>query len=206
MDIKICGLTNLPDAEAALEAGADFLGFVLYPRSPRAVSAHVLRSISEKLAGRARMIGVFVNEQPDIVAGIASDCALWGVQLHGDERHEDFAALNMPVWRAIRIRPDGAANPNPAQWPAERYVVDADAPSLYGGTGTTSDWKAAGSLSKTLPVMLAGGLTPENVGQAIKEVRPKGVDVAGGVESAPGKKDRHKLAAFVSAARKAEVS
>lgn len=203
MDIKICGLTNLADARAALEAGADFLGFVLYARSPRGISGPALREIAEGLPGRARMVGVFVNEQPDIVARIASDCGLCAVQLHGDERPDEFAGLNMPVWRSVRIRPDGAANPAPEQWPAARYVVDADAPGLYGGTGGTADWNAAAELARTVPVMLAGGLTPENVAQAIAEVRPKGVDVAGGVESEPGKKDHRKLKAFIAAARKA---
>ena len=202
MDIKICGLTNLDDARAALDAGADFLGFVLYHRSPRCISAAALRRIADNLSGDRRMVGVFVNELPERVAQIASDCGLYAAQLHGDELHREFAGLSLPVWRAVRVRHDGAPEPEPNQWPAARYVLDAFMPGVYGGTGMTADWSFAAALAKRFPVMLAGGLTPENVGEALRTVQPVGIDVAGGVESEPGRKDRLKLKAFVSAVRK----
>lgn len=205
IDIKICGLTNLPDARAALDAGADFLGFVLYAKSPRGISESELRRIVERLPAGARTVGVFVNERPETVARIYSECGLRAVQLHGDEEPDEFAGLNLPVWRAVRVRADGIAAPAPARWPAERYVADAYAPGVYGGTGKTADWRAAAELATGFPVMLAGGLTPENVGEAVRAVRPNGVDVAGGVESGPGKKDHLKLNAFIAAARKASA-
>lgn len=199
-DIKICGLTNLPDARTAWEFGADFLGFVLYAGSPRGISGRALRRIAEGLDVGASLVGVFVNERPEMVARIASDCRLCAVQLHGDERIEDFAELKVPVWRAVRAR-QGLAVPLPEHWPASRYVVDADAPGEYGGTGRTADWSFAADLAGRFSIMLAGGLTAGNVGEAVRIVRPAGVDVAGGVESEPGKKDYQRLKAFIAAVR-----
>lgn len=199
-EIKICGLTNLPDARAAWEAGADFLGFVLYSGSPRGISGKALRRIAERLGGGPKLIGVFVNERPETVAGIVSDCGLHAVQLHGDERLEDFTDPGVPVWRAVRVR-QGLAVPSPERWPAARYVVDADVPGEYGGTGRAADWSAAADFAKRFPVMLAGGLTPDNVREAVRIVQPAGVDVASGVEREPGKKDYRKLKAFIAAVR-----
>lgn len=204
MDIKICGITNLPDARAAVDAGADFLGFVLYSRSPRGISGAALRRIAGKLDGACKLVGVFVNERPEHVAQIAEDCCLCAVQLHGNESFGDFSGLSLLVWRALRVRDDGAPDPAPEHWPAARYVVDAWSPHAYGGTGELVDWEQAAVLAKRFPVMLAGGLTPDNVEEAVKAVRPAGVDVAGGVEKAPGRKDHVKLKAFAAAARQAE--
>ncbi len=200
-DIKICGLTNLIDARAALDAGADFLGFVLYAGSPRCISATELRRVAERLRDKPKTIGVFVNERPENVIQIASDCNLHAVQLNGDEVYNDFSSLEISVWRSVRIQ-EGLISPIPEKWLAVRYVVDAAVPGQYGGTGTAVDWPAAGSLAKRVPVMLAGGLTPGNVREAIQIVQPMGVDVASGVEKAPGKKDHEKLKAFIKAVRK----
>ena len=199
--IKICGLTNLEDAKAALEAGADFLGFVVYAKSPRGISATALRRIVDQITGKPKIIGVFVNKARAEVLRIVSDCGLYAVQLHGDEPVGDFVSMPVLVWRAVRVR-QGRAVPLPEQWPAARYVVDADVSGQYGGTGTEADWPAAAGLSKRFPVMLAGGLLPDNVEQAIRIVQPTGVDVASGVEKKPGKKDYHKLKAFIAAVRK----
>ncbi len=201
MDIKICGLTNIDDARAARDAGADFLGFVLYSRSPRGISETALRNIADELDGSCRLVGVFVNELPDRVALIASDCGLCAVQLHGDELHREFAGLPVPVWRSVRLLHDEAPDPAPDQWPAARYVVDSFIPGVYGGTGVKADWGYAAALAKSFPVMLAGGLTRENVAEAIGVVQPVGVDAASGIEREPGRKDHAKIKAFIAAAR-----
>jgi phosphoribosylanthranilate isomerase len=137
------------------------------------------------------------------VAEVARACALHAVQIHGDERAEDFARMPVPVWRAVRIEPGGnGPAPPPEQWPAAvRYVVDAAGAGKYGGSGRVADWAAAAGLARSHPVMLAGGLRAGNVARAIRAVRPLGVDVSSGVESRPGKKDLGQLEAFVRNAR-----
>lgn len=202
LEIKICGLTRLDDALAALAEGADYLGFVLYPRSPRAVSADALAALRAALPGAARVVGVFVNEAPGTVARVAVQCGLAAVQIHGDEPLQGFDRLPLPVWRAVRGG-DRGFEPEPGQWPAARYVVDAAAPGDYGGTGRLADWVAAAELAKRRPVMLAGGLTPANVEAALAAVRPQGVDVSSGIEAFPGVKDRGRLREFIRKARAA---
>ncbi len=200
--IKICGLTNLDDARAARDAGADFLGFVLFPGSPRAVTPAALARIAGRLDQPPPLVGVFVNQPADEVARIAAACNLGAVQLHGDETWAEYASLAPPVWRAFRMV-RGRPRPDPADWPAARLVMDAAAGGSYGGTGRRADWPAAAQLARRWPLMLAGGLTPENVAAAIRRVRPLGVDVSGGVEGAPRRKDRRRLREFVRAARTA---
>ncbi len=202
-EIKICGLTNLPDARMALDAGADYLGFVLYERSPRHIALGALRRLLERLPSGARAIAVFVNARRDLVESLARDCRLHAVQLHGDECPEDWSGLPVPVWRAVRL-PHGRPVPAPDRWPAARYVLDAAAPGRYGGTGRTADWALAAKLATRTPLMLAGGLTPENVAEAIRIVAPLGVDTASGVEKTPGKKDFRKVAAFIEAAKETQ--
>ncbi len=202
VDIKICGLTNLADAKAAWEAGADFLGFVLYAGSPRGISARTLSRIIERLPGKVRCVGVFVNESRDEVLHVARDCGLYAAQLHGDEAARDFARCPLRLWRAVRLE-RGGPRPVPGRWPAERYVLDAAVPGVYGGTGQKTDWARAAQLARHYSILLAGGLTPANVAEAIRQVRPAGVDVASGVEKAPGKKDVRKLVSFMAAARAA---
>ncbi len=199
--VKICGLTNVDDALAALDAGADCLGFVLYRGSPRGITVDVLTSIVGRLPAEVCRVGVFVNETPEWVAQVAQACQLSAVQIHGDEACAGFEALPVPVWRAIRWQ-NGMWSPRPQAWPAERYVLDAPAAG-YGGTGRQVDWPAAAELSRTHRTMLAGGLTPENVAEAIRTVRPLGVDVSSGVERAPGRKDMRKMNEFVRRAREA---
>ena len=202
LEIKICGLTNREDAQAALEMGADYLGFVLYAKSPRGIEAKRLAGIVRRLTGDFRAVAVFVNEDRDVVANVARDCRLHAVQIHGDESAEGFMDMPAPVWRAVRVR-QGEYVPRPESWPAARYVVDAAAPGMYGGTGLVAEWEVARNLAARCPVMLAGGLTPENVAEAVRTVRPLGVDVASGVEAEPGRKDLDKMKRFIEAARKA---
>lgn len=197
-EIKICGLTNLTDARMALDAGADYLGFVLYERSPRRIAPAALRRLLDRLPARARVVVVVVNAHRELVETLAHDCRLHAVQLHGDERPADWIDLPVPVWRAIRLH-RGRPHPIPEHWIAERYVMDAAAPGKYGGSGRKTDWAKAATLARQIPLILAGGLTPDNVAEAIHTVQPLGVDTASGVEKAPGSKDPRKLAAFIKA-------
>lgn len=200
LDIKICGLTREEDARMALEEGADFLGFVLYPRSPRFVSPIRLARILDRLPRSGVAVAVFVNASRAEVESVVRDLPLAAVQMHGDEPSEDFQQFAIPVWRAVRWEAEGW-RPDPAAWPAARYVVDAAPPGRYGGSGLTADWRKASELARAVPVMLAGGLTPQNVREAVHIVRPAGVDVSSGVESEPGRKDPDRLKAFLRAAR-----
>ncbi len=201
--IKICGLTTFDDACQALEAGADFLGFVLYSKSPRAVTLKTLESIVCRLPDRVRKVGVFVNETPEMIKEVASVCGLAAVQLHGDEDPLAFQGMPVPVWRAVRLQ-EGLWKPDPWDWAPERFVMDAASPA-YGGSGVKVDWAAAERFAVQHWSLLAGGLTPENVGDAIKAVGPAGVDVSSGVEAEPGRKDHAKVAAFIRAAREASA-
>ena len=207
MHIKICGLTNLDDALAALDAGADYLGFNFYPKSPRCITPEACRRIRAELARRgatATTVGVFVNAPTAEVAMMLETCTLDLAQLHGDERPEHLTRL----WgRAFKVVRSPAALTGaelqaltvfgPSQ-PA--FLVDAMAPNLYGGTGRLADWQAAARLAARYAIFLAGGLNPVNVAAAIEQVKPWGVDVASGVEAEPGKKDHAKIKAFVAAA------
>ncbi|MBL7114478.1 MAG: phosphoribosylanthranilate isomerase [Kiritimatiellae bacterium] len=199
-EIKICGLTNVEDARAALALGADYLGFVMYAKSPRGISAERLRSIRDALPDETRCIAVFVNESRDVVLRVAEECRLYAVQIHGDEAVDAFRDMPLPVWRALAVSAQGV-RPFPAEWPADRYVVDAPAPGRYGGSGEVADWDVAAKLAVDSPVMLAGGLTPENVVSALQAVKPLGVDVASGVEATPGVKDHVKMKAFFERCR-----
>ncbi len=200
--IKICGITNTADALAALAMGADYLGFVLYAGSRRAITADILLDISAGLPAEARRVGVFVNEKPDVVLRIAQNAALCAVQLHGDEVAQEWRGFPMPLWRAVRW--DGNRwQPDPNEWEAERFVADAHVPGTYGGTGQTGNWDCAGALAVAAPVMLAGGLSADNVAAAIRRVRPLGVDAVGGTEAQPGIKDHERMRCFLEAARAA---
>jgi phosphoribosylanthranilate isomerase len=205
VDVKICGLTNLKDAQVARDAGADYLGFVLYERSPRAVTPEMLDRIVAGLGDGVRAVGVFVNTPASEVAEIARTCGLYGVQIHGDEAPDPFVGFGCPVWRAMRIE-GNVAIPSSSAWPASRYVIDAAVPGQYGGTGVTADWNVAAGIARDEAVMLAGGLTPLNVAEAIRSVAPLGVDVSSGVEAEPGHKDHEAVRAFVSAAKYTELN
>ena len=199
-DVKICGLTSRDDAMFALESGADYIGFVLYGKSPRGITPGKMADIIERLEGDFKAVGVFVNMDAVEVVKIARDCNLHAVQLHGDEMPADFTGLGLRIWRAVRVDADSVL-PRPEEWEADRYVADADVPGEYGGTGRKADWEKVSDLAEKYPVILAGGLTPENVAEAIREVQPLGVDVASGVEKSPGKKDIGKIREFIRAAK-----
>jgi phosphoribosylanthranilate isomerase len=203
--IKICGLRDLAIARAALDAGADYLGFVLAP-SRRRVSAEEVRSITRELPDSARTVGVFVNEPAATINKLVAECGLGYAQLSGDEPPEVVSAIRAPVLKAFRV---GGAEPtglDRCRPDVVAFVLDGARDGAYGGTGRTCDWTLAAQIAARHPSFLAGGLTPENVGEAIAHVRPFGVDVSSGVESSehPGKKDIARIAAFIEAVRMAD--
>jgi phosphoribosylanthranilate isomerase len=227
LHVKICGITRLDDAVAAIGAGADMLGFNFYALSARYVKPAACAQIVEALRARglgACTVGVFVNARAAEIIELAQRCRLDLAQLHGDEPPELLRMLNaegVRAFKAIRLpkgRGDDGAEGREREMEAIRRFLfpmpcsDAQVPSLladagqagrYGGTSETGDWAAAAEIAARSPILLAGGLTPENVAAAIERVRPWGVDVASGVEASPAKKDARKLAAFVAAARQA---
>jgi phosphoribosylanthranilate isomerase len=212
--IKICGLTNLDDALCAAHAGADFLGFILYPKSPRFVSpeqvAAITRAIRREMGGDSpRFVGVFVNESSQFVQAVVDTTSLDLAQLHGDEAPAEVRSLAPRAFKAIRPRSQADAEAALAVYGASALddpglpglLADAYHPQHLGGTGTAADWAAARFLAQHVRLLLAGGLTPETVGPAIERVRPWGVDVSSGVERAKGVKDHLRVRAFVGAVR-----
>jgi phosphoribosylanthranilate isomerase len=210
MKVKICGLTNLDDALAAAELGADYLGFNFYPKSPRCIAETDCERIVAALRARYPNLsytGVFVNHPAVDIARIVRRCGLDAAQLSGDEPPETLAALaeeKISAFKAVRAADTRAAEEYAARGAGlPALLLDGSARHLYGGTGRTADWEWAASVASRHPVFLAGGLTPENVGDAIRKVRPWGVDTASGVEESAGKKDRAKMDAFIAASRRA---
>lgn len=198
---KICGITGEEDAEFAVSSGADYVGFVLFPKSPRYVTVERACELIAVVAGRARTVGVFVNASSDEVCSAVARCGLDIVQLHGTEPAAMALALGVDrVWKALPVQtPEDVARA--AGFPAAAIVVDSMAPGAWGGTGKTGNWALAAELSAQRRIMLAGGLSPDNVAAAIVQVQPYGVDVSSGVESAPGRKDHERVQAFVQAVR-----
>lgn len=197
--VKICGLTRLEDALLAARLGADALGFNFWPGSRRYVDPDAARAIVDRLPPFVTAVGVFVNQPPTEVLAIAARAGVVAVQLHGDEGWEDVNGYPIPAVKALRL----AGRESLAD--LHRYRVRAfllDAPSDgFGGSGRTCDWALAREVAERVPVVLAGGLGPENVAEAIRAVRPYAVDVASGVESSPGVKDPDRLRRFLARAR-----
>ena len=203
--IKICGIKTANDALAALDAGADMLGFNFYPKSPRYIDPGKCRDIMSVMRryGHITYVGVFVNASIADVRATIETCGLNLAQLHGDESSEMLKSLNGKAFKALRGIPRKVDGFTRADTPA--LLIDAAVKDAYGGTGIKADWSAAAELAKQYPLLLAGGLTPENVAEAVRQVRPWGVDVASGVESSPGLKDVSKMKAFVKAVRRLET-
>lgn len=202
--IKICGITNPIDGLHAIDAGADALGFVFYKKSPRQVSANVVKSIVANLPPFVLPVGVFVNENASVVRDTMDECGLALAQIHGDETADYCESLGRPVIRGIRLR-DRHTFMAMAEYKGRArvrgFVLDAFTESAYGGTGKTADWSLAKEAAQSFSFLLAGGLTPENVQEAIQKVQPYGVDVSSGVEASPGKKDPSKVRAFIQAVK-----
>jgi len=206
--IKICGITNQEDAALAVAAGADAVGFVFYRKSPRAAEPAVVRAIVAGLPPFVLPVGVFVNEDASVVRNVMDDCGLALAQLHGDETAVYCQALGRPVLKALRLKDRGsflALAEFQGRANVRGFLIDAHSEQAYGGTGMTADWTLAAEAARSTPIVLAGGLTPANVAQAIQAVRPYGIDVSSGVEAGPGKKDPVKLKAFIEAARLVSV-
>jgi phosphoribosylanthranilate isomerase len=204
--IKICGIKTLKDALAAIEAGADYLGFNFYPKSVRFIEKSVCAEITSVLKREhpnIKLVGVFVNSSVDEVKDILETCSLDLAQLHGDETSEIFAQLAPHAFRAFRGIPESNAGYERSEAPF--MLIDAAVKGVYGGSGVTADWTAAAKLAQQYPLLLAGGLTPENVADAVRQVQPWGVDVASGVESAPGEKDAGKMIQFVKEVKRVEI-
>ncbi|NOT03653.1 MAG: phosphoribosylanthranilate isomerase [Anaerolineales bacterium] len=205
--IKICGIKTLKDALAAIDAGADYLGFNFYPKSVRFIEKETcaeITSILKKKHPQIKLVGVFVNLPVEEVKVILETCHLDLAQLHGDETPEMLESFSGKAFKAIRLTSESAETSvypflKSALSPA--LLVDAAVKGVYGGSGITADWSSAAELAKKYPLLLAGGLTPENVADAVRQVKPWGVDVASGVESAPGEKDAAKMSAFVKAVK-----
>jgi phosphoribosylanthranilate isomerase len=197
MIIKICGITNAGDAAAAIDAGANAIGFNFYPRSPRYIDPERAAAIPSR-DGVLR-VGVFVNAGRAAVEQIGEIAALDVAQLHGDESATQYPS-GMSVWKAARVSAGFDFSPY-RSCPADALVLDGPAEALYGGSGRTFDWKLAAGAPK--PVILAGGLDGTNVRQAIAAAHPWGVDACSRIESTPGKKDHRKLNEFLEAAKAA---
>ncbi len=202
--VKICGITNLTDALAAADAGADYLGFNFYPKSPRCVDARTCAQITAVLNAEhpnIRLVGVFVNAPVLDVLAVLQSCSLDLAQLHGDEGSDMLRQLGPRAFKAYRGIPEVVNGFKRDEPPA--CLVDAAVNGAYGGTGVTTDWQAAALLAEKYSLFLAGGLTPENAGEAVRQVRPWGVDTASGVEARPGVKDAIKMKDFIQAVRSA---
>jgi len=214
---KICGITNLEDARAAFEAGADMLGFNFYSRSPRFIELSTAREIIEAIRSHrgaqhrpVTIVGVFVNESVDRVIRIVNEAKLDGIQLHGDETIDFCSQLKEMSSQQFVIKAVGVNGPidtaSLSQFPVDAFMVDAYDRRLRGGTGRVADWTAGREAAQKLPrVFLAGGLSPENVAQAIAEVRPYAVDACSALEISPGKKDHARMKEFVAAVRASKL-
>lgn len=203
--VKICGLTNVKDARLAVEAGADLIGLNFYPSSPRYISESTAREIRAALPETVWSVGVFVNAEREHIAILAERLDLDAVQFHGDETHADCSDWSQKTIKAARIGSEEDLSLEWEAYPTDYILLDTYRRGRYGGTGETFAWEAAANLSgaQRQRIILAGGLTPKNVAAAIRTVQPWAVDVAGGVESAPGRKDPEKLRAFIHYAKTA---
>jgi len=202
--VKICGITSLADAQAAVAAGADVLGFNFFEGSPRHISLERAAEIAKQISPAVLRAGVFVNAPAEFITRAISGCGLNLLQFHGDEPPEFCVQFGLMSMKTFRIR-DAASLKELAEFSTDAYLLDAFSPGARGGTGERFSWELAVEAQKFgKPVFLAGGLTPENVADAVRKVRPFGVDVASGVESSPGKKDHAKIRAFIAAVRNAD--
>lgn len=199
-EVKICGLTTVDDALRCIEAGADSIGLNFWPASPRCVDARMARAIVEAGGKHAQMVGVFVDFSLEQVREILLETGIGWAQLHGAEPPELLAALLPNAYKAISVK-DGSAIELARGYPGDHILLDASVPGVPGGTGKTFDWAIAAAVAKERKLTLAGGLTPDNVAEAVRAVKPFRVDVASGVESKPGRKHPDLVKRFIDAAK-----
>ena len=204
--IKICGIKSVRDAVAAVDAGADLIGFNFYTKSPRCIDVGRCRDIMSVMRryGHVMYVGVFVNASVAEVRATMDTCGLNFAQLHGDETSEMVQSFHGRAFKAFRGVPQNVNDFAREEAPA--FLIDASVKGAFGGTGVTADWSSAVDIARNFPLMLAGGLTPENVAESVRCVNPWGVDVASGVESSPGVKDPAKIRAFVQAIKRLETA
>lgn len=204
--VKICGITNWPDASAACDAGANMLGFNFYDKSLRCISTVEAATMRAKLPSGVQAVGLFVNAKPAEIASLHAFVRFTAAQLHGDETPAIVSEVSrtVPVIKAFRVAADFPLSTLDKYLDAFAFLLDGSRAGQFGGTGTNADWNVARRATAAHRIILAGGLTPENVGAAIRSVRPYAVDVASGVESKPGKKDHARLKEFIEEVRRAE--
>jgi phosphoribosylanthranilate isomerase len=205
--VKICGITNLEDALLAAALGADALGFIFYPKSPRVVAPETARAIIKQLPPFVTTVGVFVDEEAAKVRDLAARVGLDWLQLHGKESPDYCRSLGRRIIKGFRIKDQSSlADLAAYRDAAQALLLDTYKKGLPGGTGESFDWQLAREARPFGPIILSGGLTPGNVAQAIAIVQPQAVDVASGVEAAPGQKDPAKLRAFFEAVARGQLS
>jgi phosphoribosylanthranilate isomerase len=204
--VKICGITNWPDAKAACDAGADMLGFNFYEKSLRRVSTVEAATMRAKLPSGVQAVGLFVNAKPSEINSLHAFVRFNAAQLHGDETPSVVSEVTrtVPVIKAFRVAADFPLSTLDKYHDAFAFLLDGSRAGQFGGTGASADWNVARRAVAAHRIILAGGLTPENVGAAIRSVHPYAIDVASGVESKPGKKDHARLKEFVDEVRRTE--
>jgi phosphoribosylanthranilate isomerase len=201
--VKICGITSVTDAQIAVKAGADAIGLVFYAPSPRAVSIEQAREIAASVGPFVTVVGLFVDADAVFIRAVLANVALHVLQFHGDEPREFCEQFQRPYMKAIRMRPELSVVQAIAEYSsAAAILLDAYRPGVPGGTGETFDWQRV-PVQSVRPIVLAGGLTPENIALAVQSTQVYGVDVSGGVESSPGKKDPQKVEQFIHNAKHA---
>ena len=201
---KVCGITTESDARLVVDVGADYIGFILYPKSPRYIAPERIREITSGLPSSVRRVGVFVNESAADIARIMEFCGLDIAQLHGDEPADVAHELGVErVWKACVLRTPHDVD-LAMQYPAAAVLVDSITKGARGGTGQVGNWQLAADLAGRRRMILAGGLGPENITDALRQVRPFAVDVNSGVETAPGVKDHVRVREFARLVRLSE--
>lgn len=203
VNVKICGVTSVSDSLTAATAGADMIGLMFYERSPRRITLSTAAEIARALPTHVVRVGVFVNPSAETVQRAIAECGVSLLQFHGDEPPEFCTQFGVMSLKAFRVR-DAASLAALPGYQTDAWLLDAFSPAALGGTGEKFNWELALEAKKLgRPIFLAGGLTPENVTEAVRRVQPFAVDVSSGVESAPGKKDPAKVRAFIAAAKSA---
>jgi phosphoribosylanthranilate isomerase len=208
--VKVCGVTNLEDARLAVDAGAWAIGMIFHPESPRACDPAVAEAIGAELKRRAEHVGVFVNAPLDEVAELADRCSLTMLQLHGDEGpaycREAARRTGCKIMKAQQIKDAAAVRGLEAFREADLHLLDTHADHIRGGTGETFDWELVRHHRSKVPVVLSGGITPDNAAEAVTQVRPFALDSASGTEASPGRKDAQRIEALFDAVRQADAT
>ncbi|MBZ0169343.1 N-(5'-phosphoribosyl)anthranilate isomerase [Candidatus Methylomirabilis lanthanidiphila] len=203
--VKICGITSRDDAWAAVEAGADALGFIFVEGTPRYIEPEAAAAIIAQLPPFVTTVGVFIDRTPEEIERIVRVCGLSLIQLHGQESPDGCSRLHAPFIKAIRVQGERDLEAIDCYPQARAFLLDTYAADRPGGTGRTFPWEIAARAAQRATIILSGGLTPKNVALAVRQVRPYAIDVCSGVEAAPGRKDYHKVREFIEQARKADT-